>query len=81
MEVQLIVLAAGLVLFIPVGSILGFIAFRQRHQYSSRIESLGREVSELRREVEAFRRSGVVDAQAPLEPQDEPVDSAYVQST
>lgn len=69
MEAQLIVLAVGLVLFIPVGSVLGFIAFRQRHQHSSRIESLGREVSELRREVEAFRRSGVAGTEVPLEPE------------
>ncbi|MEQ9546981.1 MAG: DUF2339 domain-containing protein [Marinobacter sp.] len=56
MEALFIVLVAGIVLLIPVGSLLGFLAFRQRSAQTTRIESLGREISELREEVGHLRR-------------------------
>ncbi|WP_309043497.1 DUF2339 domain-containing protein [Marinobacter sediminicola] len=68
MEAILILLGVGLAIFIPVGSVLGFMAFQQRNVHSSRIDSLGREVLELRREIEALRRPGALDKQLPDDP-------------
>src|SRR5690554_5688094 len=65
---MLILLGVGLAIFIPVGSVLGFMAFQQRNAHSSRIDSLGREVLELRREIEALRRPGALDKQLPDDP-------------
>src|SRR5690554_3409671 len=62
---MLILLGVGLALFIPVGSVLGFMAFQQRNAHSARIESLGHEVSELRREIEILRSSGGSNKQQP----------------
>lgn len=55
MEVLLIILSVGFFLFIPVGSILGFLAFRQRGTQASRLETLEREIAGLRGEVAALR--------------------------
>ncbi|MCG7198832.1 DUF2339 domain-containing protein [Marinobacter pelagius] len=55
MEVLLIILAMGFFLFIPVGSILGLLAFRQRSAQASRIEELERDIAHLRGEVAALR--------------------------
>lgn len=67
MEAILILLGVGLALFIPVGSVLGFLAFRQRNMHSSRIETLGNEVSELRRELANLRRPVLPGEQASIE--------------
>ena len=76
MEVLLIILSVGFFLFIPIGSILGFLAFRQRGAQISRIESLEREISELRGEVAALRYRTEGNAPAgevsPVAPEPEP---------
>lgn len=55
MEAILILLGVGLALFIPVGSVLGFLAFRKRNEQSSRIEALRHEVASLHLEVAELR--------------------------
>ena len=39
----------------PVGSLLGFLAFRQRDRQASRVEQLSREVESLRQELAALK--------------------------
>ncbi|ART83257.1 hypothetical protein CBP31_12025 [Oceanisphaera profunda] len=52
MEILLIILGAAAVLFLPVGAIFGFLAYRNLNHQSLRINSLSREVNELREQVE-----------------------------
>jgi len=54
-EVLFIVFTVGLALFIPVGSVLGLLAFRQRGAQSRRIEGLEREIAALRGEIASLR--------------------------
>ncbi|MBW4934088.1 DUF2339 domain-containing protein [Marinobacter sp. F4206] len=56
MEVVLILLAVGILILVPVGSILGVLAFRQRREQASRLDLLARELYELRQEVVHLRR-------------------------
>ncbi len=56
MEALLIILALGLAILLPVGSVLGILAFSRRRDQSERLESLNREVSRLREEVTYLRR-------------------------
>ena len=51
MEALLIILAIGIAILLPVGSVLGILAFSRRREQSERLESLNREVSRLREEV------------------------------
>lgn len=53
MEALLILLGVGLVLFIPVCSVLGLLAFKQRNIHVYRIDALDREVSKLGGEISA----------------------------
>ncbi|MGB2108755.1 MAG: hypothetical protein ACPHWU_02155, partial [Marinobacter vinifirmus] len=55
MEFIFIILMAGAALLVPVGSLLGFLAFRQRDRQASRVEQLSREVESLRQELAALR--------------------------
>jgi len=56
MEALLIILALGIAVLLPVGSVLGILAFARRRDHAERIESLGREVSRLREEVTYLKR-------------------------
>ncbi len=56
MEAILIILVAGFVLLVPVGSLLGFLAFRRRGDQSVRMASLEHELSELRKEITWLKR-------------------------
>ena len=56
MEALLIILALGLAILLPVGSVLGILAFSRRRDQSERLESLNREVSRLREEVTYLRQ-------------------------
>ena len=56
MEALLIILALGLAILLPVGSVLGILAFSRRREQSERLESLNREVSRLREEVTYLRQ-------------------------
>lgn len=56
MEALFYLLIAGVLLLVPVGSLLGFLAFRQRDRHASRIEALSQEVTGLRHELEALKR-------------------------
>ncbi|MDF0748682.1 DUF2339 domain-containing protein [Marinobacter sp. 71-i] len=78
MEALVIILIVGVALLIPVGSFLGFLAFRRGDQ-SERIESLRRELSVLRDEMADLERR-VVRGDQPLtldpDESDEPVVTA-----
>lgn len=52
MEILLIILSAAAVLFLPVGAIFGFLAYRNLNHQTLRINSLSREVNELRQQME-----------------------------
>lgn len=67
MEAILIILALGIAVLLPVGSVLGILAFSRRRDQSERIESLGREVSRLRDEVTYLKRQGDGDGRPPPE--------------
>tara|TARA_R100001480_G_scaffold27740_2_gene38111 strand:+ start:835 stop:1206 length:372 start_codon:yes stop_codon:yes gene_type:complete len=56
MEALLIILAIGIAILLPVGSVLGILAFSRRRDQSERLESLNREVSRLREEVTYLRQ-------------------------
>ena len=76
MEFIFIILMAGAALLVPVGSLLGFLAYRQRDRQASRVEQLSREVESLRQELAALKSrnaSGEVPqiAQEPV-PEPEP---------
>lgn len=66
-------------LLVPVGSLLGFLAFRQRDRHASRVEDLALEVADLRAEVSRLRDTGVSlpDPVTPATP-DVPADVGYV---
>lgn len=55
MEALFYLLIAGVLLLVPVGSLLGFLAFRQRDRHASRIEALSQEVAGLRHELETLK--------------------------
>ena len=55
MEAILILLGVGLALFIPVGSVLGFLAYRKRNEQVARVEALNLEVVSLSLEVTELR--------------------------
>jgi uncharacterized membrane protein len=55
LEALLILLGVGLVLFIPVCSVLGLLAFQKRNIHTHHIDALGREVSKLGKEVSDLR--------------------------
>ncbi|WP_319781953.1 DUF2339 domain-containing protein [Oceanisphaera sp. IT1-181] len=67
MEVILIILAAGVVLFFPVGAIFGFLAYRNLKQQTLRINSLSREVNELRQQMELSQAQELISQE--LKPQ------------
>ncbi|MFL1464947.1 DUF2339 domain-containing protein [Marinobacter sp. HN1S83] len=79
MEALFIILVAGIVLLVPVGSVLGFLAFRQRSSQSARIESLGREVSGLREEVAHLKRQMAREYDASASQHDESAEPAPVE--
>jgi uncharacterized membrane protein len=56
-------LGAGLLLLIPVGSVLGFLAFRQRKDQSARMDDLHRELLALRQEILELKQAGELDDQ------------------
>ena len=92
MEALFIVLVVGVVLLIPVGSLLGFLAYRQRGHQSSRLDLLWREVSGLREEVAFLKRqlareqglsasqSATPEEPAPVEQTPSPRDAAAADS-
>jgi len=55
LETILILLGVGLALFIPVGSVLGFLAYRRRNEQVARVEALNLEVASLSLEVTELR--------------------------
>ncbi|WP_370231538.1 DUF2339 domain-containing protein [Marinobacter nauticus] len=79
MEALLFLVIGAGVLLVPVGSLLGFLAFRQRDRHASRVEDLAREVADLRAEVSRLRDTGVSlpDPVTPATP-DVPADVGYV---
>ena len=88
MEALLILLGVGLVLFIPVCSVLGLLAFKQRNIHVYRIDALDREVSklggeisELRREIDRLRRPAESTESAPVPRQVESSDAPAVQNS
>ncbi|MBW7470770.1 DUF2339 domain-containing protein [Marinobacter sp. F4218] len=73
MEVVLILLTVGVLILVPVGSLLGVLAFRQRREQASRLDSLAKELFELRQEVARLRdQAGEQPGQAPALSLDEP---------
>jgi uncharacterized membrane protein len=74
LEALLIVLGTGLLLLIPVGSVLGFLAFRHRGDQSARISALHRELLELRQEFSDLKQRTVQTDMAPTGEPDEPAD-------
>ncbi|WP_417516739.1 DUF2339 domain-containing protein [Marinobacter sp.] len=68
MEAILILLGVGLALFIPLGSVLGFLAFRKRNEQSSRIEALSHEVASLHLEVAELRLQAKQTQPPPIAP-------------
>lgn len=55
MEAILILLGVGLALFIPAGSVLGFLAYRKRNEQVARVDALNLEVASLSLEVNELR--------------------------
>ncbi|MDV3502822.1 DUF2339 domain-containing protein [Marinobacter sp. M-5] len=55
MEALLIIVVVGFALLVPVGSVLGFLAFRQRHQQARQVAALTQEVASLRAQVNQFK--------------------------
>ncbi len=76
MEFIFIILVAGAALLVPVGSLLGFLAFRQRDRHASRVEALSREVATLRQELAALKSGNAfgefAQATADLAPEQAP---------
>ncbi len=72
MEALLIILVAAFALLVPVGSVLGFLAFRRRGDQSARMESLAREVADLRQEIAGLKRQMTSADQPPALELDEP---------
>ncbi|MBL3555198.1 MULTISPECIES: DUF2339 domain-containing protein [Marinobacter] len=56
MEVLLIILVFAVAVLVPVGSVLGFLAFRRHGDQAARMSSMERELSALREEVAGVRR-------------------------
>ncbi|WP_417531125.1 DUF2339 domain-containing protein [Marinobacter lipolyticus] len=81
MEALFIVLVAGIVLLIPVGSLLGFLAYRQRGDQSSRLDLLWREVSGLREEVAHLKRQLAREEELPASQLDTPEEPIPVEQT
>lgn len=69
MESMLIILALVFGLMIPLGSVLGFLAFVHRNHYQARIEKLERELSELRRTLPGTEKAGTAIPPAGPAPQ------------
>lgn len=65
MEAVFIILVAAIALFVPVGSVLGFLAYRRGSDQAARLDSLEREMSALRRELAGLRRGKPLDAAEP----------------
>nr|WP_297400006.1 DUF2339 domain-containing protein [uncultured Marinobacter sp.] len=55
MEVLLVIVVLGLALLLPIGAVLGILAFRQRSLQSSRLDSMATELAFLREEVARLR--------------------------
>jgi len=76
LEFIFIILVAGAALLVPVGSLLGFLAFRQRDRHASRVEALSREVATLRQELAALKSGNAfgefAQATADLAPEQAP---------
>lgn len=82
MEALLIVLALGLAILLPVGSVLGILAFSRRRDQSERLESLNREVSRLREEVTYLKQHlGGKDQGQPAPELELELDEAVVEDT
>lgn len=72
MEALLIILVLAIAVLVPVGSVLGFLAFRHRGHQTVRMASLERELSALRQEVAGLRRQMTREDQPPALELDEP---------
>lgn len=72
MEALLIILLAAFVLLVPVGAVLGFLAYRRGGDQSVRMTSLERELSALRENVADLRRQLAQQEQPPALELDEP---------
>ena len=82
MEALLIILALGLAILLPVGSVLGILAFSRRRDQSERLESLNREVSRLREEVTYLKQHlGGKDQDQPAPELELELDEAVVEDT
>lgn len=82
MEALVIVLALGIAMLLPVGSVLGIVAFFRRRDQSERLESLGRDVAGLREEVAYLKHQ--LDAQGYEQPAPKPeleLDESCVEDT
>ncbi|MFL1485412.1 DUF2339 domain-containing protein [Marinobacter sp. LN3S78] len=67
MEALLIVVVAGIMLLVPVGSLLGFLAFRASGRQTSRIAELDKELAQLRHELAYLKAEPPID-----DPEEEP---------
>lgn len=72
MEAILILLGVGLALFIPVGSVLGFLAYRKRNEQVARLDALQLEVASLSHELSELRLHTKGDQPSPALQQPEP---------
>ncbi len=54
MEALLIIVVVAFALLVPVGSLLGFLAFRQRHQQAREVAALTQEMAALRAQMNQF---------------------------
>lgn len=72
MEALLIILVFAVAVLVPVGSVLGFLAFRRRGDQSVRMASLEHELSALRQEVAGLKRQMAQGDQPPALELDEP---------
>ncbi len=70
MEALLLLLLVGAALLVPVGSLLGLLAFRASRSQADRVETLGREVSALRQELAQLKNEGPSTTKSQAQPPD-----------
>ncbi|MDK8463566.1 DUF2339 domain-containing protein [Marinobacter sp. SS13-12] len=72
MEALLIILVLAVAVLVPVGSVLGFLAFRRRGDQAARMASLEHELSVVQTEIAGLRRQMARGDQPPALELDEP---------